>query len=429
MHTLEINVKTGLSLFFGVFALFFAASGARAGDLDNYNLSCSGGSYVAGLKLRMGAWVDQVGIMCTNFDERTGTFGRAFDPGLEMAGGSGGAPHNFICPTGTFLDEIFSISVRPGGAGDLNLGSVLDNMVLVCRGGVPPTETELIVNTDSDTTGNQDMRNKVIDANTPSSGSFPAYGLDEPPKPSAWCTGDRIPAGIHGSLFRNSVMSIVFNCKKNPLQDSGDVGTTSQGLSTDTRPPPPPPPQGPIDTSSGAASFPLGLGSGPQIDVDCSAGEALVGLQAQGTAYIDLVQIHCARFDGHAITGPLGHRGVLGSSTAAVRVADCSGPSVVVAGEGDTTSFQNLVTRVALRCSNGASSSYVGATAPVNMQTWTHRILTCGPGNVAVGIYGWLNSDRTLKAFGFRCKAASSFSGGGAHRFGFPDHGSYRPHP
>ncbi|HEY0303044.1 MAG TPA: hypothetical protein VGC36_16980, partial [Rhizomicrobium sp.] len=158
---------------------------------------------------------------------------------------------------------------------------------------------------------------------------------------------------------------------------------------------------------------PLGpQGGGRQIDIFCPTGQAMIGLYGSGKGNnMDRIDAQCARFAGRTWSGLPIQGGTLGSGAFANgTMLKCSPPNAVTALDGDVSSYGGIA-RLRLRC-GPETTNYMGRGSPATMENWTHGVITCGPNNVARGIYGWLDASGAVKSFGLRCLPASAFSGG-----------------
>lgn len=378
---------------------------------DGRSTTCPGG-FMTGIGARTGAWFNAIYALCATYDSSSHQLQPAA-PGVIVGyyGSSAGALHEKRCPANQAIEYIaFSeFEVRDNSLGILgDPFTMLDEIVFRCR--TITTQGESVGDPVIGMTSSDAL--EIADMNTTHpypSGPNVNPGFTHKER----CVDGRLATGLAVAAAGSFDLPVKYNID----------GIHGIGLQCAVQPPaptpfggsgpasaPPPEPTGPIAVGGGA-SFPLGpQGGGAQHDVVCATGEALVGLLGSGN--LAGLTVQCARFASRAWSGAPRQEGTLGAGGGSGAVATCSRPDPVIALDGDVSSYGGIA-RLRLRCP-GELTAYIGRNSPNSLENWSHATITCGPGNVATGIYGWTDASGAVKSFGLHCLAASAFPGAGS---------------
>jgi hypothetical protein len=389
-------------------------------DLSREFQSSCGGGFMVGIHARTGAWFNMIGALCAKYDSASGTL-VPMAPALAHGYGSGGGVQQKQCPANQAIEYIsfsefeqraLEVGIKHDGV------TLLDEIIFKCRPigsrtAAPSDALVAMVSDDQLQVGGADTTKPYITGPDVNSGFVHKQpcGAGEFARGLAIRTWDQaeVSSGYSGKF--EGVHGIGLICADAPQNPGGSLGGSPP-------PPPPPPPPQPIDLAGGG-SYPLGpQGGGKQIDLYCPTGQAMVGLYGSGKANnMDRVELLCARFAGRMWSGLPIESGTLGTGAfSSATMRKCTPPGAVTAVDGDVSSYGGIA-RLRLRCGSDATA-YMGRGAPATMETWTHSVITCGPNNVARGLYGWLDASGAVKSFGLHCLPASAYgsasSGGGA---------------
>ncbi len=391
--------------------------GEWQGMSRDFQSSCDGGLMI-GIHARTGAWFNMIGALCAKYDPSSGAL-VPMAPAQAHGFGSGGGVQEKRCPANQAVEYIsFSeFEQRALEAGIKHDGvTLLDEVIFKCR----PIMSKAAAPSDALVAMVSDDQLQVADADTikpyiVGPDVNPGFVHKEPCASGEFARGlairtwDQAEAGSEYSAKFEGVYGIGLVCASAPLNPGGSFGGSPP-------PPPPPLPTQPIDISGGG-SYPLGpQGGGKQIDLYCPTGQAMIGLYGSGKGNnMDRVDLQCARFAGRTWSGLPSQGGTLGTGAfSSGTMLKCTPPDAVTAIDGDLSSYGGIA-RLRLHCGSDVTG-YMGRGAPAAMETWTHGVITCGPKNVARGIYGWLDASGAVKSFGLHCLPASAYgsAGGGS---------------
>ena len=393
----------------------FPAQGEYYHDLDGGHFTTCPGGFMVGIGARTGDWFNAIYALCATYDSASRQLVPSA-PGLIFGfyASAAGNLQEKRCPQNQAIEyiafsEFETKEIQLGVPGDPF--TMLDEIVFRCRGII--TQAESVNDPVIGMTSNDPLEIAGMNTKQPyPSGPNVNAGFTHRER----CVDGRLATGLAvaapGSFdqapkyFLDGVNGIGLQCGVQPLAPPPFGGGGA--------PPPPPKPTQPIDISGGG-SYPLGpQGGGKQIDVYCATGQVMVGLYGSGKAgYLSNLYAQCAQFAGRTWSGlPIDvSSGGLGTGLFSSGTMDkCTPPNAVTSVEGDVTSLGGIA-RLRVRCGSEITA-YMGRNSPSSLETWTHGVITCGPNNVARGIYGWLNGDGTVKSFGLHCLPANAFSGG-----------------
>ncbi|MEJ0026908.1 MAG: hypothetical protein WDN01_12855 [Rhizomicrobium sp.] len=377
---------------------------------SNFFTRCDGG-FMVGIHARTGAWFNSIGALCATYDPASHQLVPSA-PAQIMGFNGGGVVQEKRCPPGQAIEYIAFSEFEQK---DTTLGvpgdpfTMLDEIVFRCRGIV--TQAESVNDPVIGMTSDDPL--EIADMNTTKpypSGPAVNPGFTHKERCVDGRLAQGLSVGVPGAFEQaprfqiDGVHGIGLQCVVQPPVPPPFGGGSP--------PPPPPPPPQPIDTAGGA-SFPLGRqGGGRQIDIVCPTGKAMIGLYGSGKAgNLDRLDVQCAVYAGRTWSGLPQQGGTLGSGAfPSGRMLKCTPPYAVTALDGDVSSYGGIA-RLRLRCGSQATD-YMGRGAPNNLENWTHGTITCGPNNVATGIYGWLDASGAVQSFGLHCLPANAFSGG-----------------
>jgi hypothetical protein len=391
----------------------FPPQGEYYHDIDDGHFTTCPGGFMVGIQARTGAWFNSIAALCATYDPQSHQL-QPSAPGMSMGfyGSAGGGLHEKRCPANQAIEYIAFSEFEQK---DTTLGiagaalTVLDEIVFRCR---PITaQTESVSDPVIGMTSDDPLEIGGMNTTKPyPSGPGVNAGFTHKER----CVDGRLATGlavaVPGSFDEapkynvDGVGGIGLQCNFQPPTPSPPGGSSPP-------PPPPPPPVQPIDVSGGG-SFPLGpQGGGHQTDLYCPTGEAMVALMGSGNANnMDRLALQCAPYAGRTWSGIPQQHGALGNgSFPSGTLSACAMPGAVAAADGDVSSLGGIA-RLRLHCTNGVTA-YMGRNAPNSLETWTHATITCGPGNVARGIYGWLQGSGAVQSFGLHCLPATAFAG------------------
>ena len=172
-------------------------SEVRGGNGGGYfRDACESGSYLIGLNVRHGAWIDNVQPVCARWD---GQFGTRYNGGSH--GGGGGGPGQLFCPVGQI----------PTALGlEFNTGPFVATVGAACRDAVT------------------DALGKFVEIGTRPNGE-PTVPVQDQPRLAlvfSSCPGGEVAVGIHGRSG-SFVDALGLICGPRPYSDVPRHGTTT----------------------------------------------------------------------------------------------------------------------------------------------------------------------------------------------------------
>ncbi len=366
MRTLSSAILAAFAL---VLALGLSSAPARA---DRKNQDCEAGEYLVGFHGRAGVGVDRLGAMCASWDAGSGKLGPAHESDLVMLGLShGGRPLTKVCPPNSAIGRIDYFIPTINGE------QIAENLRIQCFSMEPDHRNAGYIEFRTEGSGRSD------------DGQLVSAPLAICRKPGEIARGFAATTGTYVGL-------IDLRCVSFPKIGSifGD-GTT----------PPPPPPPTPITLQAGD-SIPLGAHDGRRLVAECGAGQALAGIDTSGHNQLESITAWCADIVGGGWSGVPDARGSIGSETPDAGFAHtvCNPGDWVVGARALVSNAPTPILGFAAICSNGrqaqqwAGHQHVPSNAPA-----AQSAVSCGPGKIAVGIYGYTTPDRLLHGFGLRC--------------------------